>query len=105
MMFGWETPGGTLTAGNMSSFQRRNIDSGTLGDKYVKYSTEEYRFWNFSFHEMGLFDAPACIDHILLFTKQDKVSYIGHSMATTIFYIMFICNVSHFIWQLLPSST
>uniref|UniRef100_A0A8D8WS60 Lipase 3 n=1 Tax=Cacopsylla melanoneura TaxID=428564 RepID=A0A8D8WS60_9HEMI len=65
-----------------------NSRGNTYSRKHVKFSTEEYRFWNFSFHEMGLFDAPACIDHILRLTKQDKVSYIGHSMGTTIFFVM-----------------
>uniref|UniRef100_A0A8D8Z5Q4 Gastric triacylglycerol lipase n=1 Tax=Cacopsylla melanoneura TaxID=428564 RepID=A0A8D8Z5Q4_9HEMI len=37
---------------------------------------------------MGLYDIPAVIDFILLKTGQDCLSYIGHSMGTTMFYAM-----------------
>uniref|UniRef100_A0A8D8QN01 Lipase 3 n=1 Tax=Cacopsylla melanoneura TaxID=428564 RepID=A0A8D8QN01_9HEMI len=37
---------------------------------------------------MGVYDMPAFIDFILKKTNQDKVAYIGHSMGTTMFYVM-----------------
>uniref|UniRef100_A0A8D8YIW7 Lipase 3 n=1 Tax=Cacopsylla melanoneura TaxID=428564 RepID=A0A8D8YIW7_9HEMI len=37
---------------------------------------------------MAMFDAPASIDYILSKSNQDKVTYIGHSMGNTIFYVM-----------------
>ena len=40
-------------------------------------------YWEFSFTEMGLYDAPAFIDHIRNETGQSKVSYIGHSQGTS----------------------
>ncbi|KAL1461765.1 hypothetical protein WDU94_013637 [Cyamophila willieti] len=65
-----------------------NYRGNTYSRRHIKYSPEKLEFWNFSFHEMGLYDAPASIDFILKKTNQDKVTYIGHSMGTTIFYIM-----------------
>ena len=42
----------------------------------------------FSWNEMGKFDAPAMIDHILNVTGHDKLYYIGFSMGNTIFFTM-----------------
>ena len=32
---------------------------------------------------MGVYDLPAAIDFVRDRTKQDKITYIGHSMGTT----------------------
>ena len=32
---------------------------------------------------MGEHDDPAMIDYVLNFTKQDKITYVGHSEGTT----------------------
>jgi pimeloyl-ACP methyl ester carboxylesterase len=37
---------------------------------------------------MGTFDVPAEIDFILRTTGQEKLFYIGHSMGTTMFFVM-----------------
>ncbi|XP_026679646.1 lipase 1 [Diaphorina citri] len=51
--------------------------------------------WRFNFidtfaswHEHGLYDVPAMIDYILSVTRRPTLSYIGHSMGTTMFYVM-----------------
>jgi len=41
-------------------------------------------FWNFSHIEMGQFDLPAFVDHVLETTGKSKLSYVGHSMGTSI---------------------
>ena len=46
---------------------------------------EEY--WNFSFHEMGIYDNPAVLDFISEKTNGQKVAYIGHSQGTAQFYV------------------
>lgn len=37
---------------------------------------------------MGVYDLPASIDYILSITRQRNLFYIGHSMGTTMFYVM-----------------
>jgi pimeloyl-ACP methyl ester carboxylesterase len=37
---------------------------------------------------MGTYDLPAEIDYILATTGQKKLYYIGHSMGTTMFFVM-----------------
>jgi pimeloyl-ACP methyl ester carboxylesterase len=41
------------------------------------------QFWDFSFHEMGKYDVPNCIDYVLAQTQQEKLFYIGHSQGGT----------------------
>uniref|UniRef100_A0A8D9E787 Gastric triacylglycerol lipase n=1 Tax=Cacopsylla melanoneura TaxID=428564 RepID=A0A8D9E787_9HEMI len=65
-----------------------NIRGNTYSRRHVKLSPDGAEFWDFSFHEMGVYDMPAFIDFILKKTNQDKVAYIGHSMGTTMFYVM-----------------
>lgn len=37
---------------------------------------------------MGFYDLPASIDHILNVTGEQQLIYIGHSLGTTVFYVM-----------------
>lgn len=46
------------------------------------------KFWNFSWHEIGIYDLPTMIEYILLKTKQKNLIYIGHSQGNTAFYVM-----------------
>lgn len=46
------------------------------------------RFWEFSWHEIGMYDLPAMIDYVLQHTKSEKLQYIGHSQGTTAFFVM-----------------
>lgn len=45
-------------------------------------------YWSFSLHEIGIYDLPASIDHILRETNQTHLNYIGFSQGTTVFFIM-----------------
>lgn len=59
------------------------------GNKYsrshLKYNPDKDKeFWQYSFHEMGLHDIPAIINHIKKETKSNrKITYIGHSQGTS----------------------
>lgn len=43
--------------------------------------------YNCSWHEMGIYDVPAEIEYITSL-KNSSPTYIGHSMGTTMFYVM-----------------
>lgn len=46
------------------------------------------KFWKFSWNEIGLYDLPKMIDHILETTGKSKMQYIGHSQGGTTFFVM-----------------
>lgn len=62
---------------------------GNMYSKYhIKYKHGSKKFWNFSWHEIGIFDLPAMIDYILYKTGEKSLYYIGHSQGTTTFFVM-----------------
>ena len=63
---------------------------------------EDESFWDFSWHEIGYYDLPAMINHILNTTKNDKLHYVGHSQVIlcTLYFIPFIYD-NNFMWWFL----
>ncbi|XP_046394228.1 lipase 3-like [Ischnura elegans] len=49
---------------------------------------KESEFWDFSWNEMGYYDLPAEFDYIRRRTGQPKLSYVGFSLGTTMFFVM-----------------
>lgn len=45
------------------------------------------KYWNFTFHEMGIYDFPAIVDYIKKKTGFKKVSFIGQSQGSTQFFV------------------
>ncbi|KAF7287998.1 hypothetical protein GWI33_000058 [Rhynchophorus ferrugineus] len=45
-------------------------------------------FWDFSYHEIGLYDLPAMIDHVIKTTNQTKLTYVGLSQGCTAYLVM-----------------
>ncbi|NXY39664.1 LIPM Lipase, partial [Pomatorhinus ruficollis] len=46
-------------------------------------------FWDFSFHEMAVYDLPAMVDFILVQTEQEKLFYVGHAQGSSLGFIAF----------------
>ncbi|KAL6437932.1 hypothetical protein ACFW04_004322 [Cataglyphis niger] len=62
---------------------------GTTNSKnHTRFSVESAQFWDFSWHEMGIYDLPAMIDYILFKTGQKQLFYIGFSQGTTQFWVL-----------------
>lgn len=64
------------------------------GQTYSLEHTKGYKwylpfsaFWNFSFHEMALYDFPTIVEYVKKTTRYSKVSYAGHSQGTTTYFI------------------
>nr|ALX00066.1 lipase 3 [Melanoplus sanguinipes] len=64
-----------------------NIRGNWYSQKHLDLDPESDEFWQFSWHEHGIYDMPAQIDHVLNATGHEKIYYIGHSMGTTMFYV------------------
>ncbi|XP_025265049.1 LOW QUALITY PROTEIN: lipase 3 [Camponotus floridanus] len=65
-----------------------NFRGNTYSKAHIFLSPLNTTFWNFSFHEMGIYDLPAMITFITNMRSQPLHTYIGHSMGTTSFFIM-----------------
>ncbi|KAG5311345.1 LIP3 Lipase, partial [Pseudoatta argentina] len=65
-----------------------NFRGNTNSRAHVSLSPSDSKFWNFSFHELGVYDLPAMISYITDKTSQKLHTYIGHSMGTTASYVM-----------------
>lgn len=65
-----------------------NQRGNTHSRKHISIDPKKSAFWEFSFHEIGLFDIPAKIDYILETTGQPKLHCAGHSQGTAVFFVL-----------------
>ncbi|XP_076243069.1 lipase 3 [Calliopsis andreniformis] len=65
-----------------------NFRGNTYSRAHVSLSTDDPKYWNFSFHESGIYDLPAMIGYIVKLRENFLRAYIGFSMGTTCFYVM-----------------
>ncbi|XP_063162239.1 lipase member M-like [Candoia aspera] len=66
-----------------------NNRGSTWSRRHQNLTIDQEEFWDFSFHEMGIYDIPASINFILQKTKQDSLYYIGHSQGASLGLITF----------------
>ncbi|CAH0547939.1 unnamed protein product [Brassicogethes aeneus] len=60
----------------------------SLGHRTLDSKKRDSLYWDFSWHEMGIYDLPATIDLILNNTDHDKIAYVGHSQGGAVFLVM-----------------
>lgn len=51
--------------------------------RHLKLKASGAEYFDFSFYEYGRYDLTAMVDYITIYTKQPKISYIGHSLGTS----------------------
>ncbi|XP_014428194.3 putative lysosomal acid lipase/cholesteryl ester hydrolase isoform X1 [Pelodiscus sinensis] len=66
-----------------------NSRGTTWSRRHQKFSVDQEEFWDFSFHEMGIYDLQAMINFILQETGQKQLYYVGYSQGGTIALIAF----------------
>ncbi|XP_034934274.1 lipase 3-like [Chelonus insularis] len=64
-----------------------NVRGNTYGLNHVNLTTDDTEFWDFSYHEMAIYDLPAIIYYIQASTNQYPF-YIGHSQGTVLFFVL-----------------
>ncbi|KAM7299623.1 gastric triacylglycerol lipase [Ixodes scapularis] len=79
---------GYVLADNKYDVWLGNLRGNTYGKRHKRYSPRSRRFWNFSFHEHAVYDAPAQIDYILNVTKRKNLLYVGLSQGALMFFTM-----------------
>ncbi|NXE93003.1 LIPM Lipase, partial [Menura novaehollandiae] len=57
--------------------------------RHLNLSIDSEEFWDFSFHEMAMYDLPAMVGFILMQTEQDKLFYVGHAQGNSLGFIAF----------------
>ncbi|XP_046394222.1 lipase 3-like isoform X1 [Ischnura elegans] len=65
-----------------------NARGNEYSRRHVLLDPKKSQFWDFSWNEMGYYDLPAEFDYVLSLTGQPKLSYVGFSMGTTMFFAM-----------------
>ncbi|XP_077206478.1 lipase member M-like [Paroedura picta] len=66
-----------------------NYRGSTWSRRHETLSIDQEKFWDFSFHEMGMYDIPAAINFILQKTEQEQLYYIGFSQGCSVGVIAF----------------
>lgn len=62
-----------------------NARGNDYGLKHKTLSVDSKEFWDFSFHELGLYDLPAMFDLMLKVTNTTRGYFFGHSQGGTVF--------------------
>ncbi|XP_067009485.2 lipase 3 [Anabrus simplex] len=65
-----------------------NLRGNLYSKKHINMTAEEPEFWNFSWHEIGMYDLPAMVDRVLAVTGQPGLHLLGHSMGATVTLVM-----------------
>ncbi|XP_043481797.1 uncharacterized protein LOC122510908 [Leptopilina heterotoma] len=65
-----------------------NNRGNTFGKNHTHFLETSYGFWDFSWHEFGIYDLPAMIDYILKETNTNDLNYICYSQGCTQFLVM-----------------
>lgn len=65
-----------------------NARGNSYSLKHKTLGIESQKFWDFSWHEIGIYDLPAMIDFVLNRTRSENLFYFGHSQGTTSFFVL-----------------
>ncbi|SPP74295.1 lipase 3 [Drosophila guanche] len=65
-----------------------NARGNTYSKKHATKTPLLQPFWNFEWHDIGIYDLPAMMDYVLYTTGADQLSYVGHSQGTTSFFVL-----------------
>ncbi|KAJ1519017.1 hypothetical protein ONE63_011394 [Megalurothrips usitatus] len=59
-----------------------NARGTTESRRHERLRPDQAAFWDFSWHEIGTLDVPACVDLVLRRTRQSALHYVGHSQVS-----------------------
>jgi len=65
-----------------------NARGTTQSRRHRTLSASEVAFWDFSWHEIGVYDLPAVVEHVLHVTGHQRLHYVGHSQGTTVLLVL-----------------
>lgn len=65
-----------------------NARGNTYSRTHSQLNANSKEFWDFSWHEIGYYDLPTIINHIVTTTGSKELDYVGHSQGVTSFLVM-----------------
>lgn len=65
-----------------------NVRGNLFSTTHSTFASDSKKYWNFSWHEMGIYDLPAMIDYALKLSNALKVIFVGHSQGTTVLTVL-----------------
>lgn len=65
-----------------------NARGNTYSRRHISLHPDDPAFWDFSWHEIGVYDLSAAIDYALMQTNQTKLSFVGHSQGSTALFVL-----------------
>lgn len=77
-----------LLAGNEYDVWLGNVRGNIFSQNHQILKNTSHDFWDFSFHEIGVYDLPAIIDYALNKLNGTSLTYLGYSQGTTAFFVL-----------------
>ncbi|KDR21402.1 Lipase 3 [Zootermopsis nevadensis] len=65
-----------------------NLRGTIYSTRHKNFSNTQPEFWNYSWHEIGMYDLPAMVDYVLRVTGHPDLYFVGHSMGATVAVVM-----------------
>lgn len=65
-----------------------NVRGNRFSRNHITLDPEHKEFWQFTWHEIGVYDLPAMIDTVLMKTNQNQLNYVGHSQGGSILAVL-----------------
>lgn len=65
-----------------------NARGNTYSRQHKHKRPDSSDFWNFSWHEIGVYDLTAMLDYVLEETRVSSVHFVAHSQGTTTFFVL-----------------
>ncbi|XP_032087790.1 lipase member M-like [Thamnophis elegans] len=66
-----------------------NVRGNTWSRRHQHFSIDDEEYWNFSFHELGIYDLSAIINFILQKNGEEDIYYVCHSQGCTMGFVGF----------------
>ncbi|PNF43069.1 hypothetical protein B7P43_G02712 [Cryptotermes secundus] len=65
-----------------------NLRGTIYSARHKNFNNTQPEFWNYSWHEIGMYDLPAMVDYVLRVTGDPDLHFVGHSMGATTAVVM-----------------